>query len=131
MVMYKLLHHSPIFLLGFALVACSKFSSKPIIKVSNPIQHTHFDAGQSIDMKAKFTDNKGLASFHFCVSDAAGNTHNAFNTSEEGVLSGKDFTLNRTIHTPAAAEGTYYLHFIVVDSDGKENETFHEFHIDQ
>lgn len=118
-------------LLCTAFSACSKFSSKPIVKVSDPFQHIRFSAGQSFDVKAKFTDNKALASYHVCVSDAAGNPYSDFNVEDAGTLSGKEYTYNRSVQTPASANGTYYLHFVVVDSDGKEKEVYHEFHVDQ
>lgn len=91
----------------------------------------HFQAGTYFDVKANFSDNKGLASYHICASDASGNTHADFDIDDNGALSGKEYTYGASMQVPIDAEGTYYLHFIVVDGDGKSKELFHEFHIDQ
>jgi hypothetical protein len=125
-------NHILLFLfLIIGLISCSKFSSKPVIKVYDPFQHTHFTAGDSFDVKAEFSDSKGLVFYHVCVSDASGNPNTDFLVEDSGELSGKEYTYIRAVQTPQSANGTYYLHFIVEDSDGKRSESFHEFHIDQ
>jgi len=117
----------PLILIGSA---CSKIKGAPSIYVTNPIEHTHFDNGHTFQIAASFTDNNGLASYQLTVSDASGNTLTDFGLDDSGSLSGKSHTYSGTVNIPNGIEGTYYLHFIVIDDEGKKNDKLHEFHVD-
>jgi hypothetical protein len=110
--------------------ACKKDKENPEISVSNPVEHTHFTAGTSMTVSARFTDDRELASYHAHVADVNGNHVMDFMWESEGDIAGKTFDLTEIVSIPGGLDSVYYLHFEVVDAEGKSTEESIEFHVE-
>ena len=115
----------------FGLFSCSKFNKNPSISKIRPIEHTHFSAGSTIEIKALFKDNEQLASYTCRIGDANGNSLLDFAWEESSSLSGKKFNLSTSAQIPKEIDGVFYIIFQVIDTDGNITDKSIEFHVDQ
>lgn len=112
------------------LTSCNKDKESPTVIISNPIEHTHFDGGETIDITAVFSDDQDLASYEFYIGDAGLAPSTELVWGSTGTISGKGFTLNASTQLPTGLDDEYYIVCKVVDSEGKTTTESIEIHVE-
>jgi len=113
----------------FMFNACDKYLSNSIKNIT-PIEHSHFDAGSSLHIKATLKDKKGLASYRVRIGNKNGTSSTPFPWEESGEISGESYSFESTPQIPENIEGTFYIIFEITDVNGDRSERIHEFHVD-
>ena len=122
-------------------VSCSSDDSaqdttKPEVLIVEPHDHDAFEAGGMIHVEVNFSDNQALASYKVDIHFDDGHDHGVRSTeveweySEEGTMSGKNYTLHSEIQIPELinempiAHGDYHLGIYCLDEAGNETVVF-------
>lgn len=102
--------------------ACTK-DQDPEVSIETPNNHQQLLKGSTFNVKATFTDDKGLKSYLIHVGDASGNQVSEFDFHEATDISGKSFTYNKLVSVSSSIGDVYYLYIEVVDdADQKTQE---------
>ena len=105
------------------LTACNKDKEDPKIEVSTPEAHSEHHWGDEVDIKATFTDDVELKSYHVEIGDVDGNHTHEFHFSDEGDINGTEYSYSGKLTVPSDIEEVYYLHFHVTDAEGNETKS--------
>jgi hypothetical protein len=125
-IMKKLFILAAVSLLG--LTACEKEETpdltKPVVTLQAPGgDHVDVGPGDSFQFQALITDDVELSQWKFNIHDAAGHTHRVtvepWELVEVGSVTGKSYTLSKTLTVPDSAEiTTYHLEIEATDKAG-------------
>jgi hypothetical protein len=96
------------------LQACKK-DQDPEISIETPSDHQEFTKGSTFNIKATFTDDKGLKSYHIHMGDEAGNHVEEFDFHDATEISGTSYSYNKPVSIPSAIGSVYYLHVEITD----------------
>lgn len=109
-------------LVVFALVtlnSCKKDKENPTTIISQPINHSTHAIGSEVHLVASFEDDQALRSYHIYMRNVSGDHMPEFDLEFEADITGKTFDFHEHFIVPTGISSVYYLHFEVIDEDGK------------
>lgn len=104
---------------ALTMTSCKKDKENPTITINLPVNHSNHTKGAEIHIEASFTDDRELKSYHIHIGTESGEHTPEFDVEFEGDLSGKIFDFHEHFHSPTTIGSVYYLHFEVMDAEGK------------
>lgn len=111
-------------LLAFSACKEDKDDEAPTISVASPQDHTEYEPGESIQVKATFSDNEELSEYKIDLHVAGDHSHkreSEWDYETTGALTGTNQTIELTIDIPADTEhGEYHLNVECLDKEGNE-----------
>lgn len=129
--------------LAIGLTSCSKDSDEEAPKItqvlingSAPSDHVHIDAGTTMTLEVRMTDNEALNQMKIDLHpNDDGHTHDEGESAEGGAdgswevleivnLSGSSQTITRSFEVPVDIRGEWHLGILAIDEEGNEADEF-------
>lgn len=101
-------------------MSCTKDKENPTISITSPENHSNHMIGGAVSVSATFSDDLELSYYHVHIGNENGNHTMEFMYEDYGSLTGKTYEFTNSISVPDTIGSVYYLHFQVLDTQGKE-----------